>query len=101
MIINYGEKDIPINPETSVIVKYKDHDILNCLYTDVDPDDYMVMSAYAAEYNPIAALAVAEGVEVIEDIIEVDFDEVPHLYIVNSIGRMIAACAEDIANGKY
>lgn len=100
MIISYGEIDIPVTAENAVIVNYKDFDMMNCLYVDVEPDDYMVMGEGACEYRSVAAFAVAEGVEVISGIVEVDWNEAPHLYIVNSIGRMLADIAEGVANGE-
>lgn len=101
MKVDYNGSEILVDSETAMILRYKDFSMLNCLYVDIsEQNSYMVMSENAGEYPIISSLAIAEGVPIYDGIIDVDFDVEPHLYVMNSMGRILAKEAEELANGE-
>lgn len=100
MNINYGGKSLELTPDNSIIVRYR-NDILNGVYVDVDEDSYAFISEHDAGWEAVEQELVNDEVGFWdeEDCIEegaINYGEAPHLYVMNSVARLIVAEATKI-----
>lgn len=95
MNINYGGNSLELTPNNSLIVRYR-NDILNGVYIDVSDTDYAFISAHDAGWDTVEQALVDDGVRFWdeEDCMaegEMNYSEAPHLYVMNSVARLVVA----------
>lgn len=89
-----NNEELNIPPEDLHVVEYS-NDMLNGMLIDLG-DQYGFVSRNDPERSPLIEGAIEEGaVEYDLTDIEVDFEENPHSWVVNSVGKLIIEAAED------
>ena len=100
MQVNYNGESLELSPENSIIVHYR-NDILNGVYVDVSEDNYAFITEHDEHWDMVEQSLVDDGVGYWdeEDCIaegEINYGEAPHLYVMNSVARLIVAEAVQI-----
>lgn len=92
--VNGQEQDVP--QENMAVVQYQ-NDLLNGLYIDMD-DNYAFISAHCGDGNRAVIKDMRSGGVQTFDLTEhdVDLSEPPHLWIVNSMARIVVESAEQL-----
>lgn len=95
MVIRYNGESLELTPDNCIIVAYQ-NDILNGVYIDVSEDDYAFISAHTEGYDGVEKELFDQGVGYVP-MGEIDnYGEAPHLFVMNSVARLIVAEAEEI-----
>lgn len=104
MRINYNGESMELTRDNSIIVRYI-NDLLNGVYIDVSDDDYAFISEHSGNFDTVEQELTNEGVGYFhqEDLADTDinYGEAPHLYIMNSVARLIVAEAERVCREVY
>lgn len=93
MKLNYEGELIEANETNTFFLNYPNN-MMSGLYVDVDAENYLFIHADSEKFDEVAIPAINEGIMQITMPENVNLNDVPHCFVVASLGRFTVQTAE-------